>query len=400
LLTKGTVNEWVVSFLKTIQTSKPELLRLLFSFQNRKLIPIAPFHFQNGELKSELIDIVISDLTELLCLTEKDDNLHLTRKAMSTFPITYKLDRHEIENLPTDLQVIDWKATSKFMVKEKSFDCNFMALQEVLDFVKTLPNHVEIGAQFSVHEKNPMFKSAVPLAQCGKKYCALVERSPKEFQIRHFNRNYRRLKSFTYNLLGSSFDEKSFENSLELIYYNLLPASILRVDSICKEGHPNRNYHERYVDGILAPERVHCVKEECFSSIERIGFVVSNERIFNAWKNGVLMEWFAASILRESGLDQALWNIELSGIQCDVLALWDDEVVVIECKRTDKYGDTYKEGVKHLKEINRFFETNEISTHTILMTTVQGVPKKDEGIDIVITQDNFLDFCQDPISLL
>lgn len=400
MLSKGTVNKWIVSFLKAVRLSEQELLRLLFSFQNQKLIPIAPFHIQNGKLKSKLVNIVISDLTELHYLIEEDHILHLTKKALSTFPIVYQLDPREIESLSIDIQMDALEPSLKFEIKGKIFDYSPMATPEVLHFTKTLPIHVEIGALFSVHQKNPIFKSAIPLAHWGNRvYCAFVEKSTQEFQVRHFSRNLRRLKSFTYNLLGSSFDEKRFENSLVLIYYNLLPHSSLRVDTMCKDGHTSRSFHEKYIDGILAPERTFCSTEGCFSPIKYTSFVVSNEKIFNAWKNGVLMEWFAASVLKKSGFDQALWNIELPGIQCDVIALHKDEIVVIECKRTNHYGDAYKEGIKHLEEIKQFFEGDGISTYTILMTTIHNTPRKEKTIDLVITQDNFADFCENPTSL-
>lgn len=398
--TKSTVSEWVVAFLQTAKLSKRRLLQLLFSFQNRKLVPIAPFHFQNGELKSELIQIVISDLIELLYLIDEDDILRLTKKAASTFPTVHKLDPLEIERSSMDISAVEWEPTGKFKVNGKSFNYSIMAPIEVVNFVKTLPTQAEIGAQFSVHQNNPMFKSAIPLVQRAKTYCAFVRESPQEFHISHFGRNLRRLKSFAYNLMRSAFDEKRFERSLELIYYNLLPQSTVRVDSSCEDGHTKRTFHERYIDGILEPERRSCSQEGCFSPIEHTSFVVSNEKIFNAWEKGALMEWFAASILKRSGLSQVLWNIELSGIQCDAIASQEEEVVVVECKRTDQFGEVYKEGLKQLREIREFLHGNGISTHTILMTTIQGTPRIEEKIDVVITQDNYMDFCKDPLSLV
>ena len=401
MLSKGTVNEWVVSFLQRMRLSKQELLRLLFSFQNQKLVPIAPFHFQNGELMSELVAIVISDSLDLLYLTEEDHILRLAKKATDTFSVTHELDPQEIESCSVDLSTINQEPVLKLRIKEKTFDCHLMAPREVLEFAKTLPVGAEIGVQFCLHMENPIFRSAIPLAHWGDNiYCAFVEKSPDEFQITHVNRNHRRLKSFTYNMLGSSFDEMRFEDCLELIYYNLLPHSTLRIDAVCRNSHINRSYHEEYVNGILAPLRTHCSTEGCFSSIDHTDFVVSNERIFDAWRNGVLMEWFAGSTLKKSGMNQALWHVELSGIHCDAVASWEDEVVVIECKRTDRYGDVYKEGVKHLAQIRSFFESNGISAYTILMTTIHDTPRQEKGIDALVTQHNYVDFCEDPTSLL
>jgi hypothetical protein len=398
MLTKGRISYWIGHLLQINEMTKEDLLQELFYIQGQCLIPIAPFQLEDGKLSSRMIGIVISEMLTLKIIELSQNKLRLTKKGLKL--LTSNSLKEPVKCRVTHPKLFLFSKTTTLNVKGKTLKAVSQAPEEVIKFSHTLLPTPEIGTIFSVHQNNPIFRSAIPMFYVPRmQYHVFTPTPDSPLGIENFHKNLRSLKSFGYNQLKDKFCEERFLQALEIVYFNLLPISSVRVEVSCDKKHIRRKYYTKHEEAVLSRIENRCLEDGCFSEIKYVGFAVSNEKVFIAWRNGVLMEWFAAATLLKPKHCLVLWNVELFGLQCDAVAIDTDRVTVVECKRTNSYDSVYKEGVKQLEEIRNAFEKNGFNVQAILLTTVSSSPKKEKGIDAIVTQENYLEFCDNPYSL-
>ncbi len=399
MLNKGQVSKWIYQILKEAKTiSESELYERLFCLQTEKLVPIAPFSIQNDEPKSEFVDVLVSDLVGFRYLTKKHRTLSLTSKGQrisedmllsGTIPPT----------IPFKTCALPYKKEMAVQVQGKSLGVGVEVPVEVYNFSSSLPVAPETGILFSLHDNNPLLSSPIPLFSHGEKtFYVFAEKPAGSMQLDNLENNFRRLKNLGYNWLKTGFDLQRFLNAMEIIYYCLLPFSATQLEVGCRRKHTNKKYFEDYVETFLTPEQLNCSEEGCMSSIDYTAYIISNEKIFSCWKKGMLMEWFGAAVFRKSGADWSLWHTKILGEECDAIASRGEQLVIIECKRTYKYDSSYEEGIMKLRRIKSKLKSNVISAKAVIFTTIPEAPRKEEGVDLVVTTQNYSEFCNNPYS--
>jgi hypothetical protein len=400
LLNKGNVNHWIgLLLLKNGEVARKELYWQLFSIQNQSLVPIAPFTIKDGFPESKMVDIVISEMVSLGYIGQSGAKLSLTRKGHDLLKSGKSGELEKPQSVTPSM--FSFPRSAKMAAKETIFKAACIIPLEVHDFSQTLYPSPEIGAIFSIHQNNSVFKSAIPLVQGDEsQYCLFTEKPQDHLAIEDFNKNLDRIKSIAHNTLSDLFREDTILKTLEVIFYSLLPISAVRVEVMCGKKHVNRNYYRNYEEAILLKMERRCPKEDCFSPIKYTAYSVSNEKIFRGWRGGSLMEWFAAATLSKTSGSPALWSVEMLGVQCDAISIDGSETTVVECKRTSSYDSAYQEGVKQLETIRAALKEVGFKVNTIMLTTIAGPPINDQRIDAVVTQENYIDFCKDPYSLL
>jgi len=374
---------------------REKIIPILCNIQKKHLIPIAPFYISSeGEIKSEIIDLVINDFISMGYFVEKDGVIRVS-------PMSIEIFKEYVEPIPSYEPFLSIKYhrlnTDSYRVKigKIDFDIKLQASSVTRELTHVLPVTPELGVIFSLPPSGHLFKKAFPLLLEKNRLLTSYVIAPSgkiDLTLSDCLKNQKRIESYLWQTLGKkSFVRKKVRNALRILLFSLLPLSSSTRVYFCDNGHESDfKGYDNYVSAYLASVPEKCNK--CYSAVTKEIYIVNNEKIFDDWKNGALMEWFASKLLKEQGLSKTLWNFEINGVQCDALAFNEKKVVVVECKRISSYDKHYYEGLEKLRQIKDLLDPSSLEIKTILMTTIRDQPKHEKDIDKIITYRNFTDF--------
>jgi len=396
---KSEISGYVYSLVFAKQNVKRKnVVPILFNLQKNHNIPIAPFEISShGEIQSEIIDLVINDLVSMKYFAQKNERLSASDASQELFS-------EHIQKLPSVTPICE-TLTSKYNsqafsieVGKSKFHIKLQASSTTREFVKVLPTIPELGAIFSIPTSPRRFRNSIPLyweRNSLETVYALASSGKLDLKMNDHKKNLKSVRSYVRQILGEKvFDLDTLIGALKILLLSLLPKSSFTIEYICKNGHSvDLKPYDEYIAAFLTNPSGKC--DTCYSNIDRLIFLVNNEKIFDDWKNGALMEWFASELLGSSGFNNVFWNLEINNVQCDALAFNEDQVVIVECKRTLDYGTTYEDGLKKLRQLRELLTPSLLKIKTVIMTTIEDEPRDEENINAVITNRNFHEYSKD-----
>ncbi|MCG7849275.1 MAG: hypothetical protein MIO93_08875 [ANME-2 cluster archaeon] len=370
--------------------TKEDLLCYLYNFSNigQNYVPL---EIKRGKIESKILDdIIIKDD----CIDRNGENL-LTIKQRCKNKISYPLEL-PIKNTFNYKDVYNG---SSFIFCEEVVKLKPQYSPEMAKIAPLIPNTADLGALFTIPEKNKIFELFLPLYQEDDETIIFEINSgiSKTTAQEKYIETFSLIERYLFDYLPNCDVEKTLIKFLNVIY----PVSVCTYNEFCitPTGENHVNSSSKSEDYLANSKRMKKSRCYCGRTISYRVTKLKSEKIKDNLKYGVFSEWYASKKIESAGLNETLWNTNIifnNSIEkhIDAIGFNDDLIILMECKRIYRENSDFQHAVFKLQTDKFFFQEKYPDKEVVvgLMTNFRDSNITPNQIDFHINHNNFLEF--------
>jgi hypothetical protein len=394
----GFANEAIIALVKRHKGILEEsLMAKLAWLQVQQLFPISPFSITKDKvLRSDIVARALGNLRELGYISSSKD-LKLTRKGETIF-------KKITDPFPTAIgeHALSFAASRKAVAKfgNKAFNIKLNASSDSIKLCSLLSASMELGLIFSLPFEK-ILKNFFPLAISDNEVALYALEKSENLLVHHpsisiASTEQKIIRHHLHQIIPE-YDDAKITALLKILLYSLLPYASIYDLYWCGK-HEDRDETKNAVDLFTVPPTGTCPR--CYNKVVERCVVLENPKIAVDWSNGAFMDWYLSRQLEEAGLKNVFWFCEINNKECDAIGFDQHRVIVVECKRIERYGTEYKKGIDQLRELRGILEATGLKVLTVLITMIAGKPVVEPDTDLVITRWNFTQIRDQIVQLL
>lgn len=364
-VSKSKINSVIIRILASAPTDESALLESLFRLQYFNAIPLATFWFDDyKKIQAPEVERSLDDL-EALSIISRKDNISLTSKGIRIYNREILNPLRTIQN-GIEFQPFRDQKERDITIGNETFKIIFQSPLEISRLTEMIFPSPILGVAFGLPPKHSLFKRMITLCQNEHEQIFLAEEEAFPLTKRDATKNFNKLKGWVFNKLGNWNDR--FTNHLEIFQLAIRPYSNAQIFQTCDVEHSNLSFSGKMTE--YSRSKINrCSNSDCFERIATHCLLLVSEKIYNAWRNCALFEWYVSSLLKRAGFPNVFWHIRLeTGEEIDVLGYNQEHAIIIECTRAEADSSKITKSQKQLLEVAKALESSSLKMKKVIFT--------------------------------
>ena len=381
-------NKIIRQILLSQSMTKDDLLCYLYNFGNigQNCVPL---EIKRGKIESKILDdIIIKDN----CIENRKNILTIKQRCKNKISSPLELP---IKNIFNYKEIYNG---SSYVFCEEIVKLRPQYSPEMAKIAPLIPNTPDLGALFTIPEKNKIFELFLPLYQEDneKMIFEMNSRISKTTAQEKYDETFTLIENYLLDYIPNCDVENTLLKFLNLIY----PLSVCTYNEFCTTltGEYHMNSPTRSENYLVNSKRMKNRNCHCGRPISYQVTKLKSEKIKKDLKYGAFSEWYASKQIESAGLNETLWNTDIifnnSIKHIDAIGFNDELIILMECKRIYKKNSNFQNAISKLKTDKSFFQEKYPDKVVVvgLMTNCHDSNIIPHQIDFHINHNNFLEF--------